>query len=198
MKRYPFTHRNTLIASLFMVGVLAACSPGSSDTPAASVAVNRSYTGSAAVGDLVQVSVNATAQTISYTNKTNGQTETVSYTVNSDGTYTISDPSGNLVTAYEIPNYAILIEANDTGPGKNTPSLITAIPAGQISLATFTGTGYNYMQFRTSSGGMTIGSLNVTQSNNASITEYWPYGSMVTPATPLRWPEPSRIRPALF
>jgi hypothetical protein len=43
----------------------------------------------------------------------------VPYTVNSDGTYTLSDPTGNLLAAYEVPNYALLIQAAKTGPNHN-------------------------------------------------------------------------------
>ena len=54
--------------------------------------------------------------------------------MNQDGTYTLSDPAGNLIAAYEV-------------------ALITALQTGSISFATWAGHDYKYMQFRTSSGG---------------------------------------------
>jgi len=55
----------------------------------------------------------------------------------------------------------MIIQAGKTGPGSNTPALITAVESGPISLSTFEGHSYNYMQFRTSSGGVSIGSVTI-------------------------------------
>ena len=83
------------------------------------------YNGTASVGDFLTITVDASALTIKYTDVSNGESGTVPYTVNGDGSYTINDPSGNLIAAYEVPNYALVIEATQTGPMKNAPALIT-------------------------------------------------------------------------
>src|SRR5213595_1550583 len=57
-------------------------------------------------------------------------------------------------------------------------ALITAVDKGTISTATWAGHGYNYMQFRTSSGGVEVGSAIVDAQGNVSVTGYWPYGSI--------------------
>lgn len=63
-----------------------------------------------------------------------------------------------MLSAYEVPNYALLLQAAKTGPSHNAPALLTAVQKGSISVATWAGQGYKYMQFRTSSGGIEVGS----------------------------------------
>jgi hypothetical protein len=97
--------------------------------------------------------------------------------VNSDGTYALNDPQGNLVAASQVSNYALIVQAAKTRPNRDAPALVTAVEKGNISVATGAGNNYNYMQFRTSSGGMEIGSAIVDAQGNLSITAYWPYGA---------------------
>src|SRR5271170_2900143 len=88
---------------------LSACGGADSGiSQATSQAVTHSYNGTASVGDFLTLTVDPTAQTIAYTNHTNGDTGTVPYTVNSDGSYAIADPNGNLIAAYEVPGYALV------------------------------------------------------------------------------------------
>jgi hypothetical protein len=145
-------------------------------TPASPLAA-RGYNGTASVGDFLNITLDPAAHTITYTNKSNGDSGIVPYTVNADGTYTLNDPTGNLVSAYEVPNFALLIQAARTGPNHNTPALITAVQSSQISIATWANHKYNYIQFRTSSGGMEIGSANISAAGDIGITHYWPYGA---------------------
>ncbi|MDR3797828.1 MAG: hypothetical protein P4K93_06725 [Terracidiphilus sp.] len=136
----------------------------------------RTYNGTASVGDFLTITLNTTALTMTYNNLSNGDTGTFPYSVNANGSYALSDPNGNLLSAYEIPGYALLIQAAKAGPNHNTPAVITAVETGPISLSTFTGKSYNYMQFRTAAGGLEVGSVTVgaTSGTNSS---YWPYGS---------------------
>jgi hypothetical protein len=96
----------------------------------------RSYNGIASVGDFLIIDLDSTAQTLTYSNHSNGDAGTVPYTVTSDGTYTLNDPNGTLIAAYEVPNYALLIQAPKTGPDHNTKALITAVLSSPISLST--------------------------------------------------------------
>jgi len=93
------------------------------------------------------VTIDPSTQTISYTDVSNSTSGTVPYTVNANGGLYLNDPTGNLTAGYEVPNYAMIIQAGKTGPGSNTPALITAVESGPISLSTFEGHSYNYMQF---------------------------------------------------
>jgi hypothetical protein len=128
------------------------------------------------VGDFLTITLNTTALTITYSNLSNGDSGTFPYTVNVNGSYTLNDPNGNLLTAYEIPGYALLIQAAKAGPAHNTPAVITAVETGPITLSTFANHSYNYMQFRTAAGGLEVGSVTIgaTSGTNSS---YWPYGN---------------------
>jgi hypothetical protein len=157
--------------------LLATTGCGSNSSPLTNSTAPRNYNGSASVGDFLNITLDPVAHSIAYTNRSNGDTGTVPYTANADGTYTLTDPNGNLVAAYEVPNYAMLIQAAKTGPTHNQPSLITAVESGQISVATWANHNYNYMQFRTSSGGLEIGTVAIDASGTATVQHYWPYGA---------------------
>jgi hypothetical protein len=153
---------------------------GCSSNPRTTMATpaSRVYHGTASVGDFLTITVDSNAQTIAYTNVSNSTSGTVPYTVNSDGTYTLNDPTGNLVGAYEVPNYALLIQAAKTGPNANTPALITAVESGPISIATFEAQGsYNTMQFRTAAGGLEAGTISMSAQGAGDISSFWPYGA---------------------
>jgi len=171
--------RTRIILSVLAVAALLGCGGSNpAATPTATPLATRGYNGTASVGDFLSLTLDPAAHTLAYSNKSNGDSGTVPYTVNADGTYTLNDPSGNLVAAYEVPNYALLIQAAKTGPNHNTPALITAVQSSPISIATWAGHSYNYMQFRTSSGGLEVGSANLDALGNIGISSYWPYGAM--------------------
>jgi hypothetical protein len=159
-----------------MLFLLASCS--STTHSVSAVPSSRTYHGTASVGDFMTITLDSIAQTIAYTDVSNGDSGTVPYTVNSDGTYTLTDPNNNLVAAYEVPSYALLIQAAKTGPALNTPALITAVESGQISMSTFAGHSYNYMQFRTASGGLEVGSVTISAQGIGLNSSYWPYGAL--------------------
>jgi hypothetical protein len=159
--------------------VLSSCA-GSDDgtSQIASQAETNSYNGTASVGDFLTLSVDPKTLTITYTDLTNGDSGTLSYTVNSDGSYAINDPNGNLVTAYEVPGYALVLQAEKAGPDHATPALIIAVESGPISLSTFEGNTYSYMQFRTAAGGLEAGSVAISASGTGTDSSYWPFGAL--------------------
>ena len=161
---------------LLVMLLLARCSSAPHNTVA--TLTPRAYNGTASVGDFMTLTVDPSAQTIFYTDISNETSNTVPYTVTSDGVYTLNDPTGNLIAAYEVPNYAMVIQAAKTGPNSNTPALITAVESGPISLATFEGQSYNYMQFRTAAGGLEVGSITISAQGAGSNTSYWPFGAL--------------------
>jgi hypothetical protein len=148
--------------------------PVATTPPSAAV---RKYSGSASVGDFLAITLDPTALTLTYTNLSNGDTGVVPYTVSADGTYALNDPKHNLIAAYEVPNYALLVQAAKSGPNHDALALITAVQAGQITMSTWEGHDFNYMQFRTASGGFEAGSVSLDSQGNVSLTSYWPYGS---------------------
>lgn len=143
-----------------------------------SVSVTRSYNGIASVGDFFTIAVDPVAYTLTYTDLSNGDSGTISYQVNSDGTYQLDDPNRNLVGAYEIPNYALLVEATNTGPNHDAPALIMAIEAANISVPKWATHNYNYMQFGSGSGGVEVGFMASDRQGNVSSTAYWPLGAL--------------------
>ena len=158
--------------------LLATSGCGSNATSAISPSAPRTYNGTASVGDFLNITLDPVAHTIAYTNHSNGDSGTVPYAVNADGTYTLTDPTGNLIAAYEVPNYAMLIQAAKTGPTHDQPSLITSVQSGAISVATWANHSYNYMQFRTAAGGLEIGSVVLDAQGSAAVEGYWPYGAV--------------------
>jgi hypothetical protein len=67
-------------------------------------------------GDFLAITLDPVALTLTYKNLSNGDTGVVPYTVNADGTYALNDPNHNLLGAYEVPNYALLLQAAKAGP----------------------------------------------------------------------------------
>jgi len=110
---------------LAAICLLAGCN--STSTLGVSQSAVRAYNGTASVGDFLTISIDANALTITYKNYTNGETGTVPYAVNPDRTYAITDPNGNLLSAYEVPGFVLMVEAAHAGPHRDTPALITAV-----------------------------------------------------------------------
>ena len=155
----------------------AGCDGLTSKAPAAAspvVAAVRSYNGTASVGDFVTITIDSTSNTIAYDNLTNGQSGTVAYSVNADGTYSVTDPQGNVLSAYEVPGFVVLVQAAKAGPNQNTPALITAVETASVSISTFAGKDYNYMQFRTAAGGIEIGNVTIDAQGNIQHDSYSP------------------------
>ncbi len=172
--RSTYTHV-ALGGVVLSLALLVGCTAKTDDTPAP--ATSHTYSGTASVGDFLTVSLDSVAHTMHYKNTTNGQDYSVGYTVASDGTYTFADPSGNLVTGYESPGFAMVIEANLAGPNADTPALITAIESATVTSEVFQNKDYNYMQFRTNSGGIEVGHVTCDGSGNISPNHYWPFGA---------------------
>jgi hypothetical protein len=169
------------ISAIVIVIAGLGCGGNSTNSAASSV---RGYNGTASVGDFLNISLDPLTRTLTYTNVSNGDHGTIPYTVNADSTYTLNDPAGNLVAAYEVPGYGMLIQATKTGPNHNTPALITAVQSGKISMSTWAGHQYNYMQFRTASGGMEVGSVSIDPQGNVANDSYWPYGATNNQGSP--------------
>jgi hypothetical protein len=170
--------RNRFFSGLVVVlaGLLCDCGsagPKANSGPLKSV---RSYSGTASVGDFLTISIDSINMKITYKNYTNGETGTAPYAVNDDGTYTIFDSQGNLLAGYEVPGTVLVIEAANAGPNRDTDAMITAIEKAPASINTFAGRNFNYIQFRTSSGGVELGTVSVDTAGNITHGGYWPFG----------------------
>ena len=170
--------RNRCLAGLAfaLAAFLCGCgstAPSTNPGPLKSV---RSYSGTASVGDFLTISIDSIHMKITYKNYTNGETGTVPYSIDDDGMYTIFDPQGNLLSGYEVPGTVLVVEAANAGPDRDTDALITAIETAPASIQTFAGRNFNYIQFRTSSGGIEIGTVSVDSSGDITHGGYWPFG----------------------
>jgi hypothetical protein len=175
-----------VIVSLSLVAA-SGCTSTHFNEPAAPVVPQssvHSYNGTASVGDFLTISLDSTAHTLTYTNHSNQDFGTILYTVNSDGTYALNDPTGNLLAAYEVPGYALLVQAAKTGPNHNTKALITAVQSSAITLSNLENHSYNYMQFRTNSGGVEAGSVSMDDTGAVSISSYGPSGAQNQQSSP--------------
>ncbi|HEY6185639.1 MAG TPA: hypothetical protein VIW67_25590 [Terriglobales bacterium] len=168
----------TLAALVGACFLFFSCSSTKTMTAVPSV---RTYNATASVGDFLTISLDSTAHTIAYKNYSNGDSGTVPYTVNNDGTYTVTDPAGNLLAAYEVPGFVMVVESAKSGPTHDVPALITAVESVPATIQTFASRNFNYLQFRTSNGGLELGTVSVDSQGDIQHDAYWPFGIMEQP-----------------
>jgi hypothetical protein len=167
------------VALLVAVCLLTGCNSTSKlSVPPSAV---RSYNGTASVGDFLTIKIDSNAHTIAYTNYTNGENGTVPYTVNADGSYTITDPQGNLLSAYEVPGSALIVEAANAGPNQNQVALITAVESVPVSINNFAGQNFNVAQFRHRDGGVEFGTVSIDAQGNITANTWDPGALMWQP-----------------
>ena len=165
--------RFRLASLLLVLSFSISCGTSTSSSKLSAV---RKYNGTASVGDFLTISIDSTAKTITYSNHSNGDSGTVPYTVNVDGTYTVTDPQGNLLAAYEVPGFVLLVETAKSGPTHNTPALITAIESVPTSISNLASKNFNYMQWRTSSGGLEVGTVSIDTLGDIQHDSFRPSG----------------------
>jgi hypothetical protein len=138
----------------------------------------RAYNGTAAVGDFLTISIDSNAHPITCENHTNGQNGTAPYTVNPDGSCTITDPHGNLLSAHEVPGSVMVVETANAGPNRDTSTLITATESVPATVQTSAGRDFNYTQFRHRDGGVEFGTVTIDSAGNISANSYDPWALM--------------------
>lgn len=148
-----------------------ACDGASNSSPG-------SFSGSASVGDLVLFDLQANPAT--YTNVSNGTSGSFSYTVNGDGTLSITDLSGAVVAGVLVEDFALVLQMTNTGPDADQPALVFAIQQQEINPLSIASLGkeYNFVQFRTNSGGMEIGHASIDDAGTIDTEAYWPFGEI--------------------
>jgi hypothetical protein len=130
------------------------------------------------VGDFLNVVIDPATSTLSYDNVTNGQSGVASYTVATDGSYDVTDPNGSVLSAIELPGYALVMDLDHAGPNSDTRSFAFGIQQAPISLDTFGIDRGVVMQFRTNSGGMQVGCVSIEFPSSITMDEYWPFGAL--------------------
>ena len=176
-----------LVCLVLVVGALSSCEDSGTTI------LTRFYTGTAGVGDFINLQVDPLSSSISYANLSNGDCDTVDYELDADGFYDITDgdspdypltgdpdcvdddPVGNVIEAFEIPGFAMLLHLAKAGESSDTESLLFAVQRQTVQLITGAGDTYNYMQFRTS-GGIEVGAVSFDPDGGDFANEfYWPY-----------------------
>ena len=168
--------------SIIIVLLIAGCSTGIVSGPPVLTeppqrALQRTYNGTAAVGDFLQITVDPNSQTVIYSNLSNDQSNSFPFTVNADGSYEIQDPTGDLSTAYEVPDDLFILKTNNGGADQKTASLAIAVPATPVSIEVLANRTLNYIQFGTHNGGFEIGSGSLSSTGEIDISTYWPLGA---------------------
>jgi len=167
-------------------GIVTAVSGGSADIIATSGSVHnqatvnvpaaqRTYSGSASVGDFLTLSIDQSNNTISYTNLSNGATGTVAYTTDFNGNTTLNDPAGHLLSLSEVPGFGIVALMNNAGSTGDQLALITSVTQQTLTANSFDGQAFNMLEFRTKGGGVGISAIAIDASSNFSGTEYMPF-----------------------
>ncbi len=79
----------------------------------------REYFGALSVGDLMDIVICENNHTIWYRNRYTGSTGWANYTVNSDGSYNVTVPGGEIYKAVELKDYAVVayMPRNNTANG---------------------------------------------------------------------------------
>jgi len=138
----------------------------------------RTYTGSAASGDFYLFAVHPEGQTINYTDVSSPESGLLSYVVDSDGDYEISDPHQNFSFGSEIVNELFVLDADKSGVGRATPALVVAVPTTTIALSQIAGTSLNYFHLSVTQNGFEIGSLKLDAHGNLTESSYSPYAAI--------------------
>ncbi|HEY1256961.1 MAG TPA: Ig-like domain-containing protein, partial [Terracidiphilus sp.] len=133
----------------------------------------RLYAGSSTNGDLLTFTIDPSAGTLAYYDVTNGNRSatpsTITYTLNVDGSSTVTDPNSNVLGALELPDQALFVEMNNTGfnlPNPAPPDLVIALPQMNLTGGDFTSQSYNFLQMMTANGDETIGSMTIDVDGN--------------------------------
>lgn len=142
-------------------------------SPAFSNDTHHVYNATASIGDFLVIDVDNSTQTMRYENHTRNQTGTISYTISADGSYQLDDTKHQLLVAYEIAGVALVVETSD-------PAIISAVAQTKLTAADLAGREFNYLQFRTSQGGVQLGHVSVDANTNLTLTSYFPAGPLLT------------------
>lgn len=151
-------------SSLAIFAVIAAtvaffgCS-SSSDHDDSSV---RDYRATAGAGDFIKMQLDPTDKTYTYENLTTEYSETGTYTTSESGylSFTAGDGRSCLRGAFEAPDLALVMIADNTGSSKDKTSIVFGLPKNTMTTSDVTDRGatdYNLIQFRTTDGGIEIG-----------------------------------------
>jgi hypothetical protein len=176
--------KNMKVANIITAGAIlmtmSGCAAGTHapQTPVAQeTQQSQSYVASATVGDFLTFTLDPANKTFTYNDLTNSEQATLPLVETSTNVYGINDPSGNMVAAYQYPNYGLVVEAKKVGPDRDTVALNLALAKTPVSIADVTSQPFNCLQLRTSQGGFELGSATIDGQGNIKSSTYWPLGA---------------------
>lgn len=176
----------TSVATISAAGLATATASGTTNIVATSKGVSghtvltvslplRNYSGTASVGDFLSIVIDPNKNTLTYTNLTNDATGTASYVVNADGSATINDPDGHLLSVSEVPGYGIVALMDNAGSTGDQLALVTSTIQQNVTAASFANQNYNIFEFRTRGGGVGISSISIDDTATVTGTEFMPF-----------------------
>ncbi|HET6436495.1 MAG TPA: hypothetical protein VFG59_00435 [Anaeromyxobacter sp.] len=163
-----------LVAAAAMV---AACGGGGGQ----STVTSHSYHAAASVGDFLTITIDHSAETISYDNITNGDSGTVAYTPRSDGGIDVPDPNGDILQCYEMPGVAVVCQGTNLGPTSADTALVYGILDTPLTVADLGDLDAGFLVFRTKEGGIEVGQVSFDGSSNGAGTSYFPVDQVLPP-----------------
>lgn len=143
----------------------------------------RNYQATAAAGDFIKVTLDPNNSTYNYQNITTGQTESGTYSEQTDG-YMIFTPQGgavsNIVTAFESKDLALVMVAKNTGATADQTTIVFGLPEADIVVPDLTNKteSYNLLQFRTGASGFEFGQANLAGSKLSSVSYGYRYNAV--------------------
>ncbi len=164
----PFKNlRSTLI--ILAVVVLGIVFFGCNSSDSDSVSAVRDYRATAGAGDFIKMQLDSTEGTYSYENLTTEYSETGTYTAGDSGYLSFTADAGEsyLRGAFEATNLALVMIADNTGSSEDKTSIVFGLPKNTMTTSDVTDQGmseYNLIQFRTTDGGIEIGTASFEDS----------------------------------
>jgi hypothetical protein len=165
------------IVGVAAVGI-AGCNATSNYAPVPPVPIQsvRDYSAGASAGDFLTFRVDPVSDSLSYENRSNNDSATAQFSPQSDGSYQVNDPSGNLTKAYEVADHFLIAEGTKLGVDHNRAAPIIGVASKPISINQVSAETFNYMEFRIIRGGFSVGTLQMDLQGNVDISSYVPFG----------------------
>ena len=165
--------------ALLTLGATLGCGGASGGSGAPSADVVRSYNGTASLGDFTTLALDASTGRVAYADHGNAVASGGVPFTGTGGAMTVSDPTGGLTALEERPGTACLGLLAMAGPARNAQALVTALPSSAISPASLANLSANFIQFRTSGGGIAAGTLAGDAGGSLESTGFQPYANLL-------------------
>lgn len=157
------------LPTIFVAAAAAVVFFGCNSSDGHDVSTVRDYRATAGVGDFIKMQLDPTDKTYTYENLTTEYSEAGTYATGGSGylSFTADIGTSCLRGAFEAPDLALVMIADNTGLSKDKTSIVFGLPKNTMTTSDVTDRGatdYNLIQFRTTDGGMEIGTASFADS----------------------------------